>query len=67
MGVDTVLSILVLAVIALLLGAFALWRRGGRTKQVVLMLVLALVAAGNIALWIVPDANGVAPVDQVAK
>jgi ABC-type transport system involved in cytochrome c biogenesis permease subunit len=64
MGVDTILSILMLAVIALLLGAFALWRRGGRTKQVVLMLVLAAVVAGNIALWIVPDASGVAPVER---
>lgn len=64
MGVDTILSILMLAVIALLLGACALWLRGGRTKQVVLMLVLAAVVAGNIALWIVPDASGVAPVDR---
>ena len=39
MGVDTVLSILVLAVIALLLGAFALWRRTGQVKQPALMVL----------------------------
>ncbi len=55
---DTVLSVLVLAIIALVIGAIALLRRGGRTKQAVLMLVLAAVAAGNLALWLVPDSAG---------
>lgn len=53
----TVLSILVLAVFALVLGAIALWRRGVR-KQAVLMLVLAAIAAGNVALWVVPVEGG---------
>jgi hypothetical protein len=67
MALDTVLSILALAVITLVVGAFALWRRGGRTKQVWLMLVLAAVAAGNLAIWLVPDSSGLAPVEQARE
>lgn len=67
MALDTVLSVLALAVIALLAGAFALWRRGERTKQVWLMLVLAAVAAGNLAIWLVPDGSGKAPVEQARE
>jgi hypothetical protein len=64
---NTVLSILVLAAIALVLGAIALWRRGGSRKQVVLMLVMALVMAANIAIWALPDASGNAPLGQQIK
>jgi ABC-type spermidine/putrescine transport system permease subunit II len=67
MGLDTVLSVMVLAVVALLLGAFALWRRGGQTKQVWLMLVLAAVVIGNVLIWIVPDSAGNAPVEQARQ
>lgn len=58
---DTVLSILMLAAIALVLGAIFWWRRGQR-KQAMLMLALAAVMAGNIAIWIIPDQNGAVPV-----
>lgn len=64
MALDTVLSILALAVIGLLAGAFALWRRGGMTRQVWLMLILAAVAAGNLAIWLVPDGSGQVPAEQ---
>ncbi len=64
MATDTVLSILVLAAIALLVGAFALWRRGGTKRQVVLMVILAFVAIGNVAIWIIPDNQGNAPLNQ---
>jgi hypothetical protein len=64
---DTVLSILVLAAIIMLLGAVALWRRGGSLKQVLLMLVLAAILAGNVAIWVVPDQTGKAPVGQELK
>lgn len=67
MLLDTVLSILALAVIALVVGAFALWRRGGRTKQVLLMLLLAVIAAGNLAIWLVPYENGKAPVSEAPR
>lgn len=54
---DTVLSIMVLAIIALILGALVLWRRGVR-RQAMLMLVLAVIAAGNVAIWVVPNDQG---------
>ena len=57
----TVLSILVLAGIALLIGALLAWRRGLR-KQAGLMLLLALVVAINVGIWTLPDATGAAPV-----
>jgi hypothetical protein len=50
---DTVMSVVVLAAIALLLGAVALWRRGERLRAG-LMVLAALVMAGNVAIWSVP-------------
>lgn len=67
MTADTVLSIMVLACLALLLGALALWRRGGQRKQVALMLVLAAIVAGNVAIWVVPDQQGKTLVGQNVK
>ena len=64
MASGTVLSILVLAAIALLLGAVYLWRRRGASKQVWLMLVLGVVLIANVAIWVVPSVNGTAPVQQ---
>jgi len=64
MTLDTVLSILVLAAIALVIGAVALWRRGGQAKQVWLMLLLAAIVAGNVLIWTVPDSTGKAPVSR---
>jgi hypothetical protein len=67
MTTGTVLSIMVLACLALLLGALALWRRGGQRKQVMLMLVLAAIVAANVAIWVVPDQQGKALVGQGLK
>lgn len=61
---ETALSILVLAACALLIGALVLWRRGGHARQVVLMIVLAIVMMLNVAIWTVPDASGDAPLVQ---
>lgn len=58
----TTLSLMVLGAILLVLGALVLWRRGVR-KQAVLMVVLAAILAGNIALWVVPNERGKALVD----
>lgn len=63
MAADTVLSVLVLACLALLLGAYALGRRGGQRRQIVLMLVLAAVVAANIAIWVMPGSGGKALVE----
>lgn len=62
---NLVLSILMLAAIALVLGAFVLWRRTGRVRQPLLMLLLAAIAVANIALWTVPDRSGTAPLDRL--
>ena len=63
---DTVLSILVLAALALLAGAFLLWRRQGAVKQVWLMILLAVIMLANVAIWTVPYNDGAAPVDRAA-
>ena len=62
---DVVLSILMLAALALLAGAFLLWRKTGRTKQPLLMVLLAVIAVANVAIWTVPSAGGSAPLDQL--
>lgn len=64
-GLDTVLSIVVLAAMALLAGAWFLWRRGGSKRQVFMMILLALIMVANVAIWTVPDASGEAPLAQV--
>jgi hypothetical protein len=59
---DTALSIVVLGAFALVLGAIVLWRRGVR-RQALLMLLLAAIAAGNVAIWVVPNEQGKTLVD----
>ena len=59
---NLVLSLLVLAAFALIGGAFILFRRGFR-KQAGLMVVAALVALLNVAIWTIPDSQGRAPVN----
>ncbi len=61
------LSVLMLASIALLIGAGYLWFGRGLRKQAALMGVLALVMLANVAIWTVPDAGGEAPLDQIAE
>ncbi len=67
MDSGTVLSILMLTAIVMLLGAVYLWRQRGTSKQVWLMLVLAIVLLANVAIWVVPSVNGTAPVQQELK
>ncbi len=54
----TALSLMVLTALALVGGAVFLWWRGGARRQAVLMLVLAVVMAINVAIWAVPDRGG---------
>ncbi|MFM5893498.1 MAG: hypothetical protein ACKOQM_03590 [Novosphingobium sp.] len=67
MASGTVLSILMLAAIAMVVGAAILWRQRGATKQVWLMLVLAVVLAANVAIWVMPSEDGTAPIQQELK
>lgn len=50
---DIVMSVVVLAVVALLLGAMMIWRAGDR-RRAVLMVIAALFLAGNVAIWSLP-------------
>jgi hypothetical protein len=50
---DVVISVVVLAVVALLWGARVNWRAGDR-QRAMLMIVAALVLAGNAAIWLMP-------------
>lgn len=63
---DVALSLMVIAVAALLGGAYFQWRRGNR-KQAGLMLVLAAVFAVNVAIWSVPNEQGASLVNQQTR
>jgi drug/metabolite transporter superfamily protein YnfA len=62
---DIVLSIVMLAAIALVAGAFLLWRRTGEAKNPALMVLLAVIAVINVLIWTVPSEGGQAPIEQI--
>ena len=64
---NLVLSIVMLAAVALLVGAFVLWKRTGDAKKPMLMVLLAAIAALNVAIWTVPDSSGDAPIDKLSE
>jgi hypothetical protein len=64
---DIAISLLVLTAIALVLGAVALFRRGGYRRQAVLMLVLAAIMAANVVIWTVPTREGDSLISQAQK
>lgn len=59
-----VLSIVMLAGVALLAGAWFLWKRTGEIKQPLLMVILAAIAFLNVAIWTVPATDGTAPIER---
>lgn len=61
------LSLMVLAAVALLAGAWWLYRRGGARKQAVLMLVLAVILALNVAIWTTPTRQGQSLAQEAAR
>lgn len=63
----TVLSLLVLAALALLGGAYMVWQKTGNKRQATLMVVLALVAIVNVAIWTLPDSAGQAPIEKLGE
>lgn len=63
---NLVLSVVMLAALALMAGAVFLWRRGVR-RQAGLMLLLAAVMIVNVLIWTVPDSGGSAPIERAAE
>ena len=63
----TVLSVMMLAAIALVAGAYYLWRRGAARLQIALMLVMAAVIAANIAIWTLPSGGDAPPLQQTPR
>lgn len=61
----TVLSILVLAAIALLFGAFIAWRKGAPPRRIILMVILAAIMIVNVGIWTLPDASGESPLARL--
>ena len=64
---DIALSLAMLMILALPAGAYALHKRGGPKKQIVLMLVLAAILAANVAIWVIPTTSGESLVGQEPK
>jgi hypothetical protein len=62
---DVILSVMVLAALALVAGAVFLLRRGGARLQAWLMLVLAGVIVANVLLW--PKSGGVDLAEHAAE
>lgn len=62
---DIVLSIVMLAAIALVAGAFVLWRRTGEVRNPALMVLLAGIAVANVLIWTLPSSGGRAPIEQI--
>lgn len=62
---DFVLSLVMLAALALVAGAFVLWRRTGQVKQPALMVLLAVIAVLNVLIWTVPSSSGKAPIEEI--
>ena len=48
-------------------GCGPLWRRTGATRNALLMVLLAVVALANVAIWVLPDAGGDAPLDKLEQ
>jgi hypothetical protein len=67
MTTDLVLSIVMLAALALLAGAFFLWRRTGELRNPALMVLLALIALANVLIWTVPTSDGTTPLEEAQK
>jgi hypothetical protein len=58
---DLMLSLLMLAAIALIVGAIVRWRREGFVRHVWLMLIAAAVMLANVAIWAIPGDDMNAP------
>ncbi len=62
---EIVLSIVMLAALALVAGAVVLWRRTGEVRNPALMVLLAAIAVANVLIWTLPSSGGQAPIEQI--
>lgn len=62
---EIVLSIVMLAALALVAGAVVLWRRTGEVRNPALMVLLAAIAVANVLIWTLPSTDGTAPIEQI--
>lgn len=62
---DLVLAVVMLAALALVAGAFALWRRTGEVRNPALMVLLAVIALANVLIWTLPTESGRVPIAEV--
>ena len=58
---DLMLSLLMVAALALITGAIVRWRKEGPGRQVWLMLAAAAVMLANVAIWAIPGDDMNAP------
>lgn len=63
---DFIISLVILAALALGAGAFYLSRKG-HTKQASLMALLAFIMVVNVAIWLIPTADGDTLADSAAR
>jgi drug/metabolite transporter superfamily protein YnfA len=63
----TVLSLMVLTALALVGGAWWLWRYRRAGRQALLMLLLAAIFAMNVAIWAIPNEQGATLVSAVPE
>jgi hypothetical protein len=64
---DTVLSIVMLGAVALVIVAYVMWRRGAPRINVILAIVLALVAIGNVLVMTIPYESGETPIEKAQE
>ncbi len=62
--INAILSVMVIAAIALIGGAIYLLRRGGPKKQPLLMLLLAAILFANVAILAIPNERGLSPANN---
>ena len=62
--IETILSVVTMAAIALVIGAIYIWKNSGFGKKPALMLILAVILLGNAAILSIPNERGVSPVSN---
>jgi len=66
-NVGLVFALVMLAAVALVLGAVFLYRRTGQAQKPALMVLLAAIAIGNVLIWTLPTADGSSPIEQAQE